>query len=82
MFAGMAGPITIGDLKRSGQLLEIGCLGCGRHLYVNAAGVGLPDNQPVPEVARRLACTGCGAINQPTWHPIWARPDARAPGVL
>ena len=78
----MSGPVTIGDLKRDGKLLEIGCLGCGRHLYVDPAGAGLPDDLPVPKAAARLACSGCGAINQPTWHPIWARPDARVPGVL
>ena len=76
------GPVTVGDLKRAGKLLEIGCLGCGRHLYVDPAGVDLPDRLPVPQTAARLACSGCGAINQPTWHPISARPDARAPAVL
>jgi hypothetical protein len=25
---------------------------------------------------------GLRGINQPRWHPIYARPDARAPGVL
>jgi len=78
----MPGPVTIADLIRYGKLLEIGCLGCGRHVYVYAAGVGLPGSLPVPKAAARLACSGCGAINQPSWHPIYARPDARAPGVL
>jgi hypothetical protein len=78
----MHDPVTIADLIRDGKLLEIGCLGCGRHVYVDAAGVGLPINLPVPSAAARLACSGCGAINQPRWHPIYARPDASAPGVL
>jgi hypothetical protein len=77
-----AWPLTIADLIREGKLLEIGCLGCGRHVYVDAAGVGLPSDLPVPNAAARLACSGCGAINQPRWHPIYARPDARAPEVL
>jgi hypothetical protein len=75
-------PVTIADLKRDSKLLEVGCLACGRHLYIDAAGAGLPDELPVPQVAARLTCSGCKAINQPTWHPIWARPDARAPAVL
>ncbi len=74
--------LTIGDLKRDGKLLEIGCLGCGRHIYVDAARAGLPEWLPVPEAAARLVCSQCGALNQPTSHPIWARPDARARGVL
>ena len=78
----MRGPVTIADLTRDGKLLEIGCLGCGRHVYVDAADVRLPNDLSVPNAAARLACSGCGAINQPTWHPIYARPDARAPGVL
>jgi hypothetical protein len=35
----------------------------------------------VPEVARRLACTGCGALKQPR-HPIWRGQKAGVPGVL
>jgi hypothetical protein len=34
----MSGPVTIGDLKREGRLLEIGCMACNRHLYVDPAG--------------------------------------------
>jgi hypothetical protein len=86
---GMSGPVTIADLKRDGKLLEIGCLACSRHLYVDPASVGLPDHQPVPSAAARLRCSVCGATNRRAtgqahgglWHPIWARPDARVPGV-
>jgi hypothetical protein len=78
----MHGPVTIADLIRDGKLLEIGCLGYGRRVYVDAAGAGLPNNLPVPSAAARLACSCCGAINQPSWHPIYARPDARARRVL
>ena len=77
-----SGPVTIADLIRDDKLLEIGCLGCGRHVYVDAAASGLAKCLPVPNAAARLACSQCGAINQPIWHPIWARPDARAHGVL
>jgi hypothetical protein len=77
-----SGPVTIADLIREGKLLEIGCLGCGRHVYVDAAKSDLPAWLAVPEASKRLVCSVCGALNQPTWHPIYARPDARAPGVL
>ncbi len=76
-----SGPVTIADLANSGKLLEIGCLACSRHLFVDPASLGLPPDLPVPNVAGRLACSRCGAINQETWYPIWARPDARVPGV-
>jgi hypothetical protein len=36
---------------------------------------------PVPEVADHLVCSICGAKNSDTYHPIWARPDARVPRV-
>lgn len=75
-------PVTIGDLKRTGKLLELACMGCARHLYIDPASLPLPDVLPVPETAARLACSQCGAINQETWHPIWARPDTRVAGVL
>jgi hypothetical protein len=77
-----SGAVTIADLIRDDKLLEIGCLGCGRHVYVDAAGPGLPEWLPVPDASARLVCSQCGALNQPSWHTIYARPDARAPGVL
>jgi hypothetical protein len=33
-------------------------------------------------VANHLVCSVCGARNNDTYHPIWARPDARVPGVV
>jgi hypothetical protein len=36
---------------------------------------------PVPEVARHLVCSKCGARKSETYNPIWARPDARIGGV-
>jgi hypothetical protein len=36
---------------------------------------------PAPEVAKHLVCSKCGARNGETDNPIWARPDARVPGV-
>src|SRR5680860_1282269 len=48
-----AGLVTIGDLKRSRRLLEIGCRACGRHVYVEAGGVGLSDTLPVSGVGAR-----------------------------
>jgi hypothetical protein len=76
-------PVTIGDLIKSGKLLEVHCGSCrpARHVYIDAGGLDLPKRMPVPEVADHLVCSVCGAKNTDTDHPIWARPDARVPGV-
>src|SRR5262245_46490346 len=70
--------VTIGDLIREGKLLEVHCGNCRpeRHLYIDAGSLGLPKRMPVPEVARHLVCSKCGARNTETHHPIWARPHA------
>jgi hypothetical protein len=75
-------PVTIGDLIKSGKLLEVHCSSCrpARHLYIDA-GSDLPRRLPVPQIADHLVCSSCGARNTDTYHPIWARPDARVPGV-
>ena len=76
-------PVTIGDLIRDGKLLEVHCGNYrpARHLYIDADILDLPKRMPVPEVADHLVCSVCGAKNSKTRHPIWARPDARVPGV-
>ena len=76
-------PVTIGDLIREGKLLEVHCGNCRpeRHLYLNPEILRLPKRMPVPEVARHLVCSKCGARNSETYNPIWARPDARVGGV-
>jgi hypothetical protein len=76
-------PVTIGDLIREGRLLEIHCANCRpeRHLYLHPEILRLPKHMPVAEVARHLVCSKCGATNNETYHPIWARPDARVGGA-
>ena len=76
-------PVTIGDLIREGKLLEVHCGNCRpeRHLYLNPEILRLPKRMPVPEVARHLVCSMCGARNSETNNPIWARPDARVGSV-
>src|SRR5262245_60714067 len=74
--------VTIGDLIREGKLLEVHCGNCRpeRHLYLNPEILRLPKRMPVPEVARHLVCSKCGARNSETCNPIWARPDSRVVG--
>ena len=76
-------PVTVGDLIRERKLLEVHCGNCrpARHLYMDAASLDLPRRLPVPQIADHLVCSVCGAKNSDTYHPIWARPDARVPGV-
>jgi hypothetical protein len=75
-------PLTVGDLIREGKLL-VHCGNCrpARHLYIDARSLDLPKRLPVPQIANHLVCSVCGAKNSDTYHPIWARPDARVPGV-
>jgi hypothetical protein len=76
-------PVTIADLVREGKLLEVHCSSCRpeRHLYIDAGSLDLPKRIPVAEIASHLVCSRCGARNTETFNPIWARPDARVPGV-
>jgi hypothetical protein len=76
-------PVTIGDLIREGKLLEVNCSSCRpeRHLYIDSGSLDLPKRMPVPEVAKHLVCSKCGARNGETYNPIWARPDARVGAV-
>ena len=41
----------------------------------------LPKRMPVPEVARHLVCSKCGAENSKAYNPIWATPDAQDGGT-
>ena len=75
------GPVTIGDLKRDGALLELLCSNCNRHLYEEPAKFPFRDSDPVPGLARRLKCSRCGARNTAVWFPIHCRPDARPPAM-
>jgi len=70
------GPVTIGDLRRDGKALEIGCMNCNRHGYFDANTLALPDALPVPNTANRLKCSRCGFRNTSTSVKAWARPDA------
>jgi hypothetical protein len=76
-------PVTIGDLIKSGKLLEVHCGNCRpeRHLYIDAGSLDLPKRMSVPEVANHLVCSCCGAKNSETSNPIWARPDAQVSGA-
>jgi len=65
-------PVMIGDLIGEGKLLEVHRGNCRpeRHLYLNPENLRLPKRMPVPEVARRLVCSKCGARNVETFNPI------------
>jgi hypothetical protein len=60
---------------------------CRRSLYRTfvkiqpSAGPYCLPKRMVPEAAKHLVCSRCGARNSETYNPIWARPDARVGGV-
>lgn len=68
------GPVTIGDLRRTGKLLEVGCTRCWNIRYLDAVELPLSDALAVPEAWRRMRCSRCGA------KAGYSRPDARMAG--
>ena len=66
-------PVTVAALKRSSQILELGCLKCGHTIYRNPETLPLPDDEAVPNIARRLRCSRCNAGGE----YCHSRPDAR-----
>jgi hypothetical protein len=75
------GRTSVTGHSRSRLLTELAHSVLSRHLYIEPLSLGLLKRMPVPEVASHLVCSVCGAKNSDTYHPIWARPDARVPGV-
>lgn len=69
------GPVTIGDLRRNNQLLEVGCARCPRTIYLDAAQLPFDDTAAVPTLHTRMKCSVCGA------KASYSRPDARIAGV-
>ena len=64
-------PVTIGDLRREGKLLEVWCSSCRRIAYVDPKELPLPDAQPVPKAWRHFRCDTCHE------RAGYSRPDAR-----
>jgi len=67
----MQNAVTIGDLNANKQLLEMGCLSCGRLVYGWPRNVN--DREVIPALSKRMKCTKCGAGRN--W--CYATPDAR-----
>jgi len=70
-------PVTMGDLRRTGQLLEVSCMNCAHIFHVDPATTDLPDELPVRLAAAKVHCSVCGSKNTPIRFPIYTRPDAR-----
>lgn len=60
----MAGPVTIGDLRRSGRRLWCYCNACGREVEkdLNVWRV-FDDAVEVPSASKHLKCSRCGSGN-------------------
>jgi hypothetical protein len=74
-----------GSLNRvkSGYALEAAGERTFNHFaYVYDPGsLDMPKRMPVPEVSQPSRLQRLWRRNSDTYHPIWARPDARVPGV-
>ena len=51
-------PVTIGDLRRKGHVLEVHCNSRFKELV--STRVPFDDEQPVPTAGRRFKCSRCG----------------------
>lgn len=69
------GPVTIGDLRSKGELLEVGCTKCWHVVYLDPHTLPLSDTQAVPTAFSRFRCSKCGE------KAGYTRPDARVQGV-
>lgn len=60
----MAGPVTIGDLRRAGRRLWCYCNACGREVEkdLNVWRV-FDDAVEVPSASKHLKCSRCGSGN-------------------
>jgi hypothetical protein len=69
-------PVTLGDLVKSGKLLEVHCSSCqpARHVYIDAGSLDLAKRLAVPDVANHLVCSVYGAKNADTDHPDLGQP--------
>ncbi|MEQ1716199.1 MAG: hypothetical protein ABL907_09475 [Hyphomicrobium sp.] len=57
-----SGPVTIGDLMRSGRLMWTYCTACGHERDLDPATLPLPPDTPVPGLGcRHMRCTACGS---------------------
>ena len=63
-------PMSLANMREHGvRSVEAECQDCKREALVNAD--SLPDTLPVPDVALRLRCSGCGSkqiVTRPNWR--------------
>ena len=62
-------PMTLANMRTNGvRSVEAGCEACGREAVLSCD--ALPEDFPVPDVALRLRCSGCGSkriVTKPDW---------------
>jgi hypothetical protein len=56
------GPVTLSDLSRDNKLVWIYCRDCCREVEIAASALpGFSPGTPIPALAARLRCSGCGS---------------------
>lgn len=70
-----SGPVTIGNLRKDGKLLEVGCTRCWNVQYLDPRKLPFGDHVAVPTAYQRMKCSRCGE------KAGYSRPDARIGGV-
>lgn len=72
----MTGPVQLCDLIRDGRLMCTYCRDCYRERDLDPSTIPLPGSFPVPDVGKRMRCTGCGS------KAITTKPEHAPGGVV
>ncbi|MFN4142912.1 hypothetical protein [Aestuariivirga sp.] len=70
------GSVTLGELRRAGELLEAGCTSCLNVDYLEPSALPFRDEEAVSALFRQLRCSVCGH-EMGYSHPVgwWAAVD-------
>lgn len=68
----------LGELRRAGIPVQVGCKSCGQQGFYDPTCFSSPDNTPLEFLADILVCRRCRSANRGQQRPVWVRPDLGA----
>jgi hypothetical protein len=68
--------VSIGDLRRSGGLLEFACSHCGARRLFHPSHLPFGDLQPIVTAHRRMNCSSCGLMGDGSFTRAREQADA------
>ena len=74
----MGPPVTVGDLRRTGRVLEVHCGDCARMQELDAKGLPFDDDDAVPALGPRgvFKCSRCGSKAVTTRPQVYEEPTS------